>query len=464
MVLLWAMATLQRMVNNYPSTHVKSMTKLKITKRISNALISSVGAGVVPRIGLEYIAVGREKEVKAVLQDLDNIGEGSAAFRFIVGRYGSGKSFMLQLIRNYAMEKGFVVADADLSPERRLTGTDGKGVATYRELMQNFSTKIRPEGGALTPILEGWINGIQNQVAQDNDMRPNDSGFDDLVETRIREVVKDVEGLVHGFDFANVIIAYWRGYRLDNDDKKEAALRWLRGEFGTKTEAKSALGVRVIIDDETWYDYLKLFAKFISDIGYKGLLILLDEAVHLYKITHTASRQKNYDKLLAMFNDTMQGRAENLGIYLGGTPEFVEDKRRGLYSDEALRSRLSSRVKNGHKDISAPVIQLETLTSQNISELLHRLVDVHAAHYNYNKTLKPSELQEFMQEVVNRLGAEKFLTPREVVRDFISILNIMQQNPDISFNELIHGDNFKPTPPSKNSDVDGDSEFAEFSL
>jgi hypothetical protein len=440
------------------------MTKLKITKRISNALISSLGAGVVPRIGLEHIAVGREKEVKAILQDFDNIGEGGAGFRFVVGRYGSGKSFMLQLIRNHAMERGFVVADADLSPERRLAGTDGKGVATYRELMQNLSTKIRPEGGAFTPILEGWINGIQNQVAQESGMRPNDAGFDDKVEEKIREVVKDIEGLVHGFDFANVIIAYWRGYRSDDDDKKEAALRWLRGEFSTKTEAKTALGVRVIIDDETWYDYIKLVAKFVSDIGYKGLLILVDEAVHLYKITHTASRQKNYDKLLAMFNDTMQGRAENLGIFIGGTPEFVEDKRRGLYSDEALRSRLSSRVKGGHQDTSAPVIQLEILTQQNISELLHRLVDIHATHYNYNKTLKPSDLQEFMQEVVNRLGADKFLTPREVVRDFISILNILQQNPNISFRELIHGSNFKPTSPGKNSEVDGNTEFAEFTL
>ena len=429
------------------------MAKLKLPKRISTAIINSLGAGVVPRVGLEHIAVGREKEIAALLQNIDNIAEGGAAFRFIVGRYGSGKSFMLQLIRNQAMEQGLVVADADLSPERRLAGTNSQGVATYRELIQNLATKTRPDGNALVAILEGWINGIQNQVAQDTGIRPSDEGFDDQVEARIREVVKDIEGLVHGFDFANVIIAYWRGYRSDNDDKKEAALRWLRGEFANKTEAKSALGVRVIIDDDSWYDYIKLFAKFVSDIGYKGLLVLIDEAVHLYKITHTLSRQKNYDKILAMFNDTMQGRAEYLGIFIGGTPEFLEDRRRGLYSDEALRSRLaiSRSVKSEVQDTSAPVVRVETLTYEEITKLLQRLTEVHAVHYQYEKTLTKSELKEFLQEVTNRLGSEKLLTPREVVRDFLTVLNILQQNPEMTFSQLINGSGFKPTNPGQNS-------------
>lgn len=429
------------------------MAKLKLPKRISTAILNSLGAGVVPRVGLEHIAVGREKEIAALLQNIDNIAEGGAAFRFIVGRYGSGKSFMLQLIRNQAMEQGLVVADADLSPERRLAGTNSQGVATYRELIQNLATKTRPDGNALVAILEGWINGIQNQVAQDTGIRPSDEGFDDQVEARIREVVKDIEGLVHGFDFANVIIAYWRGYRSDNDDKKEVALRWLRGEFANKTEAKSALGVRVIIDDDSWYDYIKLFAKFVSDIGYKGLLVLIDEAVHLYKITHTLSRQKNYDKILAMFNDTMQGRAEYLGIFIGGTPEFLEDKRRGLYSDEALRSRLaiSRSVKSEVQDTSAPVVRVETLTYEEITKLLQRLTEVHAVHYQYEKTLTKSELKEFLQEVTNRLGSEKLLTPREVVRDFLTVLNILQQNPEMTFSQLINGSGFKPTNPGQNS-------------
>ena len=429
------------------------MAKLKLPKRISTAIINSLGAGVVPRVGLEHIAVGREKEIAALLQNIDNIAEGGAAFRFIVGRYGSGKSFMLQLIRNQAMEQGLVVADADLSPERRLAGTNSQGVATYRELIQNLATKTRPDGNALVAILEGWINGIQNQVAQDTGIRPSDEGFDDQVEARIREVVKEIEGLVHGFDFANVIIAYWRGYRSDNDDKKEAALRWLRGEFSNKTEAKSALGVRVIIDDDGWYDYIKLFAKFVSDIGYKGLLVLIDEAVHLYKITHTLSRQKNYDKILAMFNDTMQGRAEYLGIFIGGTPEFLEDRRRGLYSDEALRSRLaiSRSVKSEVQDTSAPVVRVETLTYEEITKLLQRLTEVHAVHYQYEKTLTKSELKEFLQEVTNRLGSEKLLTPREVVRDFLTVLNILQQNPEMTFSQLINGSGFKPTNPGQNS-------------
>lgn len=442
------------------------MANLKINKRESTALINSLSAGVVPRIGLEHIAVGREKEIKAFLQDLENIAEGGSTFRFVIGRYGSGKSFMLQLIRNHAMEQGFVVADADLSPERRLAGTNRQGVATYRELMGNIATKTNPEGGALKLILERWISGILTQVAQDTGMRADDDGFDDQVESKILEVVKDIEGLVHGFDFASVITAYWRGYRSDDEEKKDAALRWLRGEFSNKTQAKSALGVRVIIDDDSWYDYIKLFAKFVFDIGYKGLLVLLDEAVHLYQISNTVSRQNNYDKLLTLFNDSMQGRAEYLGILMGGTPQFLEDSRRGLYSYEALRTRLAPgrTAMNGLQDTAAPVIRLETLIPEDISQLLQRLADVHAVHYKYKKTLTAAQLKEFMGDVVNRLGAKDLLTPREVVRDFISILNILQQNPQVTFKEVVQSSTFQPTRAGKNSDVDENSEFAEFTL
>ena len=441
------------------------MTKLKIAKRVSTALINSLGAGVVPRVGLEHIAVGREKEIAALLQDIENIAEGGAAFRFIVGRYGSGKSFMLQLIRNHAMEQGFVVADADLSPERRLVGNNGQSVATYRELMQNISTKLRPNGGALAPILEAWINGIQNQVAQDTGIRSNDNGFDDQVESRILAAVKDTEGLVHGFAFATVITSYWRGYRLDDNDKKNAALRWLRGEFATKSEANSALSVRDIIDDDSWYDYIKVFAKFVSDIGYKGLFVFLDEAVHLYKISHAVSRQNNYDKLLAIFNDTMQGRAEHLGIYLGGTPTFLEDPKRGLFNDQAWKRRTAkSRFAKGMQDTSGPVIQLEPLTEQEILMLLQRLAEVHAIHFGYEKAVTIREFNEFVQEIVNRLGAEALLTPGEIVRDFISVLNILQQNPEISFTELLHGSGFPLSTGDKPINVDKNDKVAEFTL
>ena len=436
---------------------------LKITKRVSTALINSLGAGVVPRVGLEYIAVGREQEIAALLQDLENIAAGGAAFRFVVGRYGAGKSFMLQLLRNHAMERDFVVADADLTPERRLAGTDGQGVATYRELMRNIATKTHPTGGALALVLERWISGIQTLVAQDTGLRPNDNGFDDQVESRILAAVKNIEGLVHGFDFATVVTTYWRGYRLDERDKKDAALRWLRGEFASRTEAKAALGVRVIIDDDTWYDYIKLFAKFVSDIGYKGLLILLDEAVHLWKITHTISRQNNYDKLLGMFNDTMQGKAEHLSIIVGGTPKFLEDPKRGLFNDQAWarRTAKSRFVKAGFQDSSGPVIQLESLTQSEILLLLQRLADIHRTHYGSQKAIANHELQEFLQEVVNRLGAEALLTPGEIVRDFLSVLNILQQNSNVSFKQLVQG-GLPLSTTSKNTKVDSDSEVAEF--
>ena len=442
------------------------MTKLKLSKKISTALINSLSAGVVPRIGIEHIAVGREKELNSLLQNLNDIAEGVAAFRFIIGNYGSGKSFMLQMMRNRAIEQGFVVADADLSSQHRLAGSNNEGLATYRELMSHLATKTRPDGGALISILEGWINKIQQEVAKETGMRPNDEGFDDKVETKIREVIQYIEDLVHGFDFGNVIIAYWRGYRLDDDELKNASLRWLRGEFNTKTEAKAALGVRVIIDDDTWYDYIKLIAKFVAEIGYKGLLIFMDEAVNLYQISPTVTREKNYNRLLAMFNDTMQCKAENLGIFIGGTTKFLEDPNRGLFADQAWRRRTKESrfaTQANVQEYMGPVIRLNPLTTTEILTLLQRLTEIHALNLSYQSALKNAQLQEFIQEIVSRLGAEALLTPGEIIRDFISVLNLIYQNPEIKFADLIHGANFRPTSAGKDSSLD-DENAAEFSL
>ncbi len=414
---------------------------ITIPKRVSSALLGSLAAGVVPRIGLEYIAVGRNQEIKAVLRDLDNIAAGGAGFRIVVGRYGSGKSFLLQLIRNHAMDRGFVVADADLSPERRLTGSQRQGVATYRELMKNLATKTRPDGGALPAILERWIAAFQMQVMQSTGLQQTDPAFMDAVERQIMAVIASMEGLVHGFDFASVLASYWRGHRLGDDELKDAALRWLRGEFATKTDARQALGVRVIIDDDSWYDYIKLMAQLVVGIGYQGLIIILDEMVNLYKISHSQARQANYEKYLTMFNDTMQGKASYLGIISAGTTQFVEDTRRGLFSYEALRSRLAESrfTQPGLLDTSGPILRLQTLSYEELFVLLTRLLEVHAAHYGQAPRLGEAELTQFLQEAVNRLGAEELLTPREVIRDFITLLNLLEQHPELEFGQLLGG-------------------------
>lgn len=415
------------------------MGELKIPKRLTTALVNSLTAGVVPRVGLEFIAVGRKPEVEAILRDMDNIAEGGAAFRLITGRYGSGKSFLLQMIRNYAMDRDFVVADADLSPERRLVGTKGQGLATYRELMTHLSTRTRPDGGALEMILQKWIAALQQSVMQATSLRPGDPGLNEQVELRIFEVIGRMQSLVHGFDFAKVLASYWNGYKLGDDDRKQAALRWLRGEYPTKTEARKDLGVGVIIDDDSWYDYIKLWSEFTAAIGYKGLLLFIDEGVNLYKITNTVSRQSNYEKLLTMFNDTMQGKAEHLGIFMGGTPQFVEDERRGLFSYDALRSRLiDGRYGSaGFKTYTSPILKLDMLSHEEILILLQKLRDIHALHFQYDPVLTDEQLIGFMENAVGRLGADELLTPREVVRDFMDLLHTLHQHPECTFEALL---------------------------
>lgn len=439
------------------------MTDLKIPKRVSTALLNSLSAGVTPRIGLEYMAVGRKREIETLLEDLANIREGGSVFRIIVGRYGSGKSFLLQIIRNYAMDRDYVVTDADLSPERKLTGNRSSGLATYRELLQNMATKVRPDGGALNAILERWISTVQMQLMKDEGLSMNDPRLAERMELSIMQAIHRMDDRVHGYDFTRVLSAFWQGHRTGCDEMKNAALKWLRGEYQTKTEANAELGVRVIIDDDTWFDYVKLLSDFVKQLGYAGLIMLLDEGVNLYKISNTQSRNNNYEKLLNMFNDTMQGKVQGLGVYLCGTPQFVEDNRRGLFSYEALRTRLAgSRFAKELKDMQGPLIYLDKLTYEELFVLLHKILEIHVLHYGWECRVSEDDLLSFLQQAVNRIGADEWLTPREIVRDFISVLNLVRQNPELTFQKLITGDLFKTTPPGEDTGTEEDA--AEFEL
>ena len=285
--------------------------KITVPKRILSSLISSVSAGVVPRLGAPYIAIGREAEISALLSDLEIVGEGGSAMRFVIGKYGSGKSFLIQLMRGYALERGFICADCDLSPERRLCGGKGSGIATYRELIKNMSSKTSPEGGALGPVISRWLSSVQGEVAQSG-VLPGSPDFGKEVSKRVFALSKKMENSVGGFDFASVINSYYRAETEGSDELKSACLRWLRGEYTTKTEAREYLSVGSLISDDNWYDYIKLWAEFVKSIGYRGFVVFIDECVNLYKITNRVSRENNYEKILSMFNDTLQGRAPGL--------------------------------------------------------------------------------------------------------------------------------------------------------
>ena len=417
---------------------------VKVPKRVANVIINSLKGGVVPRIGLPYITVGREREIQALLHDLDLIADGGASFRFLVGRYGSGKSFLLQTIRTHAMGNDFVVCDADLSPERRLQGSRGKAAATYRELIRNLSTKTKPEGGALTLVLDRWISNVSSDVAAESGLLEDDPAFDEQVERRIFEVTRSLEELVHGYDFAKLLVQYYRAMRAGDEETRSNVARWFRGEYRTKSEARAALGVGVIITDDDWYDYLKLFAAFLRGAGYRGLLVLIDELVNISKIPNAVTRQYNYEKMLAMYNDTLQGKARYLGIIMGGTPQAIEDRRRGVYSYEALRSRLTQGrfAQEGLLDMLAPVIRLEPLTYEELLVLTEKLADIHAGLFGYERTLTDEDLAAFLQIEFGRVGADTHLTPREVIRDFIELLDIVCQNPEVNVGDLLSSDSF----------------------
>ena len=430
-----------------PDTAVTSGPR--VPKRVAAVILNSLKGGVVPRIGLPYITVGREVEIRALLTDLDLISEGGASFRFLVGRYGAGKSFLLQTIRTHAMGEGFVVADADLSPERRLQGGQGQGLATYRELIRNLSTKTRPEGGALGLILDRWV---ASAPAGD--------------EASARASIAHLEELVHGFDFARMLMTYRTASIEGDDERASCALRWLRGEYRTKTEARADLGTSTIVDDDSWYDYIKLFAAFLTGAGYRGLLVLIDELVNLYKIPNAITRQYNYEKILTMYNDTFQGKARHLGIIMGGTPTSIEDRRRGVFSYEALRSRLTQGrfAREDMRDMLAPIIRLHPLTHEELLVLIEKLGQIHAGYFGYTSTVTEEDLAAFLQIEFGRVGADTHLTPREVIRDFIELLDIACQNPDLDISKLLRDEGALSAGAGTKDPDDPATAYAEFTI
>jgi hypothetical protein len=413
-----------------------------VPKRIANIIINALKGGVVPRVGLEYVTVGRAAEIDAILRDIDIIADGGATFRFIVGRYGAGKSFLLQTIRNYATAKGFVVADADLSPERRFAGTKGQGLATYKELIRNISVKSKPDGGALPLILEKWLSGIQSELAAE--YPPDSAEFNKEVEKRIFSVTENLEGMVNGFEFAKAVLAYWNAYKSDELSAKSNVLKWFRGEYNSRRESNRDLGINWIVTDETWYDFLKVLAAFMVSAGYKGILVMVDELVNIFKIPNSITRQNNYEKILTMYNDVLQGKAKHIGFLMSATPQCVEDRYKGIFSYEALRSRLVE----GHfstedvKDMSAPIIRLNMLSQEEMYVLVEKLRDIHAELFEYSPTLSHEDLLYFLNVEYNRVGADSHITPREIIRDFIELAGILHQNPQKNAAEILSGNSF----------------------
>lgn len=438
---------------------------IKVPRRIATTLMNSLKGGVVPRIGLGYIAVGREQEIQALLNDVDIIEDGGSTFRFLVGRYGSGKSFLLQTIRTHVMDRGFVVIDADLSPERRLMGTKGQGLATYKELIQNMSTKTKPDGQALSLILEKWISGIKTQVMQEVEESQNEAEFSKKVKSKIYENINSLEGMVHGFDFAKVITMYYEAYEEADDEKKSKVLKWFRGEYSTKTEAKNELGINIIITDDNWYEYVKLFATFLVNAGYKGMLMLIDELVNLYRIPTSVTRQYNYEKILMMYNDTLQGKAKHLGIIMGGTPQCVEDTRKGIFSYDALRSRLieGKFATEDTVNLLSPIIRLKRLTPDEMYILIEKLRDIHSDLHDYKSELTQENLMSFIKIEYERVGANTNITPREVIRDFIELLDILYQNPNKKYTDIIENEKFDFAK-GDNTEAEENKEFEDFEV
>ena len=404
------------------------MTKIK--RRDRDTIIQSLRAGVVPKRGLQHVQVGRVNEVKALLKNIDSITMGGSFFKLIIGEYGSGKTFFIQLVRTVAFEKGVVTLHADLSPVRRLQASGGQARNLYSELMHNLSTRTKPDGNALSSVVEKFITVSRKEA--DLAGKP--------VEDILSNKLNSLSEYVGGYDFAKVIAAYWEGYNSGNDTLKQDAVQWLRGEYSTKTEARKNLDVRSIIDDHSIYDHLKLMSLFVKLAGYNGLLVCLDELVNLYKLSNTQARNTNYEQILRILNDSLQGGAENIGFLLGGTPEFLFDPRKGLYSYEALQSRLSENTfakSQGIIDYNSPALHMTNLSQEDLLILLRKLRTIFNSDVDEPVEIPDEALESFMSHCFDKIGDSYFKTPRNTIKAFLDLMDVLQQNKDLKWTDML---------------------------
>lgn len=411
-----------------------------IKPKEATSIINSLIGGVVPKIGVQHITVGRSEEINAFVAALEDVKNGHSMVKFWIGDFGSGKSFMLHLLNTVALKQKFVVANADFTPDNRLYSNDGKGVALYSAIMDNVAIQTKPEGGALSTLMEKWIEQVVTKTAEENKISLTEirnEQYLKLIQTSIMKTINEITD-VGGFDFGMVVMKYYEGYIKDDEQLRRNALKWLKGEYRTKTEAKQDLGVREVINDLNYYDMLKNFCKLFVSMGYSGFMVNLDEAINLYKISTSVMREKNYEKIMTIYNDCFQGKVTNLFFNFAGTKEVLENERRGLFSYNALKSRLeTNKFETAElRDFAQPVIHLMPLDHNEIFVLLKKLKAIFDFNYKTEIKIEDSDIQQFMEELFNKPGASEFLTPREVIRDFLNILNIIRQNPTVDKNKL----------------------------
>lgn len=435
----------------------------RIRPRERDAVIAALRAGVVPRVGQQHLQVGRVAEVRAIIADITRIADGGSCTRFVIGEYGSGKTFFLQLARSIALEKRLVTMHADLTPGRRLHATSGQARALYAELAGNLSTRARPDGGALASVVERFVGQALTQ-ARTTGTTP---------ETVIHEQLAELTQSAGGYDIAQVLGQYWRGHDSGNDQLCRDAIRWLRAEFDSRTDARRALGVRTVIGDGNVHEQLKLLARFVRLAGYDGLLVCIDELVNLYRLANAQARAANYEQLLSMVNDGLQGSAPYLGFLLGGTPEVLLDTRRGLFSYPALASLLAENTfaRSGLTDRSGPVLRLANLSPEEMYVLLTKLRHIHAGGDPAAYLVPDDALTSYMQHCAARIGDAYFRTPRETVKGFLDLLALLEQHPHVDWRSLLDRIDLRPADeppdepvPAPASVKDADDGLASFRL
>lgn len=391
----------------------------------AESIINALKNGNVPPEGVGEICVGRERELEEFDKIFSKVKDGAAVTRFLNGEFGSGKSFFLKLLEERALADNFVVAKVTLSRDVPFN----KFEVVYRSIVASLRCKT---GTSLEHIIEKWTTQLRMMALRETtDPYQQERIVIDNINNDLKEVRK------HATTFAAAIENYYKLSARGDQETAKYAMAWLSGEKNIPYTIKRQFGVKGDIDRENAFKYLEALSSFLMALKYSGLIILIDEAEHIMTLHTKKLRDTAYDYMRFIYDECSLGRFHNTLFIFAGTPEFFEDPKMGVPSYTALNERIEDVLNTEFKDLRKPIIRLDGFKKDNLMELSDRLISMHEEVYEWEA--KP--VRESLDGIIARHEANAELTgyisPRNFVKSFISVLDVVQQNPELRSEEEI---------------------------
>jgi hypothetical protein len=394
-------------------------------------VIDALRGGEAPERCTRYLPIGRKDEIDEFKRLLKDVERGKVATKFINAQFGMGKSILLKRMEAIAIENNFAVSYIDL-PKRAADLPFNKFEIVYTKIVQTLKSK---SGSSFKEIVDNWLLDLKNKAIAmlDNPLRSEDP----VVIRLMKESLDPVREYSHSF--AVVLENYYMILKTGNDEGAGYALAWLKGDPNMPADKRKFIGVKGTITKEESFNFLKALAIFLKSIGYYGLVVLIDEAENIMNLTPRNSREGAYGNIKTLHAN--EHGLENIMFIFAGTSQlYYEGEQKGIWSYNALYERIKDALHSTYKNIKEPVIELEGLKREELMEVSEKIIEIHDLAYNWDprQKMNPPVLEQILDYYESRAGLSGGkVIPRDFIRGFVSVLDVTQQNPEITEEEIL---------------------------